>query len=544
MKTKSFSILFALLMALCMSAGVFAQDFTQTWDENTVLTLFNELGMYFPDMFAEEDSDFLWTENDAPDYPNSFPTVSKGLEDELIAKAPVSDKTNLEVTYDPCGDGLIQFDLTITKMTASDASAYYYGDSNTTYVRNLLPKLTMDGTTYDLGVKTCQSTGNDGCHSVTFKKQKSGDYEAHLKGYLTVPGALVLKSGAQVKMDLEFSTYMTALWPLTGTSPMEDTGTVSTSANLKATEKKDYCQASLQLYNAFGYTTRAKYDENTGEARLQAVIRNYQSDVKRQNYVIPGEVFAFNSVSKGVYENGQRITDYTCKYTVYNPMNAAPLTNDCKFGEGISIPNHGMLQIDVTIARLSGDILRTAKGKNVQFAMRLGGMNTNVPGTFEPVDFPCPPETRIQVLDPVKPFMTFYGLMTDDPISPSGAYGVYEGGVWGMYQKCGKMAYMAVRVKNDGIRDEVLNLNRVAVAINGGTMMNWDWTMTSVEPESKNIIVLAPGEEVILIGRGKVTDYPYQLNADTAMTGAVNFTDYGLYLTGKVYSDHNNTRCY
>ena len=83
-----------------------------------------------------------------------------------------------------------------------------------------------------------------------------------------------------------------------------------------------------------------------------------------------------------------------------------------------------------------------------------------------------------------------------------------------------------------------------AVAINGGTMMSWDWVMTSVEPERKDLIVLSAGEELILIGRGKVTDYPYQLHADTAMTGAVNFTDFGLYITGKVFSDHNNTRCY
>ena len=48
---------------------------------------------------------------------------------------------------------------------------------------------------------------------------------------------------------------------------------------------------------------------------------------------------------------------------------------------------------------------------------------------------------------------------------------------------------------------------------------------------------------MILIGRAKVTDIPSQLNADTAMTGAVNFTDFGFYITGKVYSDHNNTRC-
>ena len=54
MKTKTFSILFALVMVLSMAVGVFADaDFTETWDENTVLTVFNDLDMYFPDMFAD-----------------------------------------------------------------------------------------------------------------------------------------------------------------------------------------------------------------------------------------------------------------------------------------------------------------------------------------------------------------------------------------------------------------------------------------------------------------------------------------------------------
>jgi hypothetical protein len=57
------------------------------------------------------------------------------------------------------------------------------------------------------------------------------------------------------------------------------------------------------------------------------------------------------------------------------------------------------------------------------------------------------------------------------------------------------------------------------------------------------MILLEPGEDVTLILRTKVTDYPYQLNADTAMTGAINFLDYGFYITGSVFSDHNNTRC-
>lgn len=568
MKKKTFSVLFALAMVLSIAAGVFAQDFNVTWDENTVLNVFNDLNMYFPDMFAEEDSDFLWTDNGLADFEQNFPQQNG----EVIAKAPINTKAGsatLDVSYDPCGDGLIKFDIAIERMSPADAAGnYYYGDEKATHIRDIYATLSAkDSTgtsTVKLGIKTCESTGGDGCRAVTFKKTKTDSgtkYIGHLKGYMTVPGAWVLDGSAEYTVDvrIDFSTYMTALWPVANIdSALDDSGFVTASAKVKPTEDKNYCQTSLQLYDAFGYNefpvegvafgTRGKYDQNTGEARLQAVVRNVQPDIRRQNYVIPGEVFAYNSLKTGVspwnYENGQRITGYTCKYTLYNVMNGAPLTNDCKFGEGIAIPNHGLIKIDITIDHLSGDILRTAKGKNVSFALRLGGMTTNASGVFEPVDFPCPPVSRMQVLDPLKPFMTFYGMLDDGPISPSGAYGVYEGGVWGMYQKCGKLAYMAVRIKNDGTQEEVIDLKRVAVAINGGTMMSWDWVMTSVEPERKDLIVLSAGEELILIGRGKVTDYPYQLNADTAMTGAVNFTDFGLYITGKVFSDHNNTRCY
>ena len=133
MKTKTFAILFALAMVLSMAVGVFAQDFSETWDENTVLTVFNDLDMYFPDMFADEDSDFLWTDNGPADYPNEFSNKS-------VAKAVVTESNaDLEATYDPCGDGLIKYDLTITKMgkEAAETAGYYYGDSNTIHIRKI-----------------------------------------------------------------------------------------------------------------------------------------------------------------------------------------------------------------------------------------------------------------------------------------------------------------------------------------------------------------------------------------------------------------------
>lgn len=593
MKTKTFSILFALVMVLSMAVGVFAQDFDETWDENTVLTVFNDLDMYYPDMFADEDSDFLWTDNGPKDFEQNFPSENG----KIIAKAPLSEDpadSTMTASFDPCGDGLIKYDMTITKSSPNtdspwlDTQDYYYGDRNTTYIRGIDATLTVNGDDasssfkYKLGVKTCGSTGGDECHSVSFKKvnvkQDDGTtvkkFQAHLKGYLTVPGGLVMTAvdDYQVDMSVDFSTYMTALWPVDNTDMYyglaKDFGTVTATAStadetMKANTKKNYCQPSLQTYDAFGYnealdlgaegmipssySLRAKYDENTGEARLQVVVRNVQPDVRRQNYVIPAEVFAFNSVDVTAdpvsFVNGSRITGYTCKYTLYNVANAAPRTDYCKFGEGIAIPNHGLVRIDITIDHLSGALLREAAGAKIPFVLRLGGMLYSVAGEFEAVDFPCPPVSRMQVMDPIKPFMTFYGMLSDGAISPSGAYGVYEGGVWGMYQKCGKLAYMAVRLKNDGIQEEVVNLNNVAVAVNGGTPMSWKWVLSSQPEAEKGKIELNPGEDVVLIGRAKVTDYGYQMNSDLAITGAVNFLDYGFYIQGKVYSDHNNTNC-
>ena len=618
MKLKTLAVLFVLVMALSMAVGVFAQDFTETWDENTVLTVFNDLDMYFPDMFADEDSDFLWVDNGPADFPSEFPKT-EGKSADVIAKAPLAvenEATTMDASFDPCGDGLIKYDVTVTKMVEGDTGydSYYYAGEKTSYIRDINAYLTVkepggSSSSYKLGVKTCESTGGDGCKSITFKKTSDGKYQGHLKGYLTVPVSIIMyapeEGGWNYDLDMfvDFSTYMTALWPVENNDLKPyDFGTVYASASttgddptLKANMKRDYCQESLKLHNPFNYElvedmddpVRAVYDENTGEARLQVVIRNIHPDVRKQNYVIPAEVFAFTGVDdKGtdtfivwektpvdknytILENSQRITDYTCRYTVFNVANAAPRTDYCKFGEGIAIPDHGMVRIDITIDSLSGNILREAGGDPVFLTLRLGGYMgktveieaesssdtaavpetftgyiPSIRGVFKAVDFPCPKVSRMQVLDPLKPFMSFYKVLkSDGAIKPSGAYGVYEGGLWGMYQKCGKSAYMMVRLKNDGLDDEIVNLDHTAAAVNGGTPMKWNWVMTTVEPEKGSKIVLEPGKEVILIGRAKVTDIPSQLNADTAMTGAVNFTDFGFYITGKVYSDHNNTRC-
>ena len=115
----------------------------------------------------------------------------------------------------------------------------------------------------------------------------------------------------------------------------------------------------------------------------------------------------------------------------------------------------------------------------------------------------------------------------------------------GFYQKCGCYAFMMVRLQNDGVKDEIINLNNVAVSIAGGTPAPSDvkWVFSTVAPLDSKHVLLEPGEDVILGCRVKVTPYPYQTNSDLAINGAINFLDYGYYISGKVVSDHNNFRC-
>ena len=570
MKTKTLSILFALVMVLSMSVGVFAQDFTETWDENTVLTIFSDVDMVFPDLFADIDSNFLWDDGPQP-FPGRLPTtVNDKGETVPVAKAPLEEGEyrfgpsgeliysetdpyraalkpySGKFTYDPCGDGLIEFSVELTKMDFEQAPVanYYYGDPNVTYITDIdAHMIGTGGELIELGLKKCDSRGGEGCSSISFRKNSNGTYTGKLKGYLTVPYGHVIQENESIEMKISFTDYFTSLWLLDNISanmnPGRDSGVVTVKGQTVANtgNKHNYCQNSLQVFDGMGYRVRAKYDENTGEARLQAVIRNLQPEVKRQNYVIPAEVFAWFGAAD------TRITKYTCKYTSYNVANAAPRTDYCKFGEGIAIADHGMIRIDITIDHISSKVLRAADGDNIDFTLRLGGMTQSIRGVFEAVDFPCPPVSRMQVMDPLKPFVSSYPMLSDDAIEASGPYGVYEGGVWGLYQKCGKFAYIAVRLKNDGVREEVVKLDNVAVAINGGTPMSFHWVLSTIEPVKGNKIILDGGDDVILIGRAKVTDVPSQLNADTAMTGAVNFTDFGFYITGKIFSDHNNTNC-
>ena len=243
MKTKTLSILFALVMVLSMSVGVFAQDFTETWDENTVLTIFNDVDMVFPDLFADIDSNFLWDNGPQP-FPGKLPTtVNDKGETVPVAKAPMEPLGDYQFdpngnmivdangraipvpyqpkfTFDPCGDGLIEFSVELTKMAFEQApiADYYYGDPNVTYITDIDATLTgldaiqAGGTTsYELGLKKCDSRGGEGCSSISYRRNSDGTFTGKIKGYLTVPRGYVLRGGETVQLDIYFTDYFIVL---------------------------------------------------------------------------------------------------------------------------------------------------------------------------------------------------------------------------------------------------------------------------------------------------------------------------------------------
>ena len=259
MNKKYLAVLFALVVSLSVSVGAFAQDpFAVTRDEETVLTFFNDVNLVFPDMFALEDSDYLWTENDTEIIPN-FETYAKDVsaeEVEMEAKAPIDKILKVTATADPCGDGLIKVDLELTRSTTGSGTPGY-GPKNKTYIRDII--VTRNGK--NLAIAKCESTGSDNCRSVKFSSKGVA------KMTLYVYSDEVITDGSSdlgyVDVTLFDSNYMTALFDMPVNSP------VTGSGKLTRDMKKNYCQGQLTEYDprtAKSHTmssVRAKYDQNT-----------------------------------------------------------------------------------------------------------------------------------------------------------------------------------------------------------------------------------------------------------------------------------------
>lgn len=513
MKKTTLTLLLALVLVLSVSVtNVFAAS------EEEVLTVFNDLSVMYPELYSGD----------------SMPVVSSPIElsgttdeDESVMKAPIDINVpgSVEGKFNTCGDGTIDLNIRINRMDPDDpaVAGIYYGPNNKTYIRKIVADVNVNGTTYtDLSLKDCKSTGGDSCHAVYFNSKG----EARISGYVQLPD--VIPAGTTnigVTVRIENSTYMTVLWPV-----YKKQITINGFADA---QKYDYCKTNLETV-AMGTipAVRGAWDENSHEGRIQVNVANKMSTAPKYNRdkIIPGEIWVA----------GNSYSDYTCRYTTFNSQSGAPTTDYCHYGEAISLNNNALVRFDI---EFDMDNLDFSTEGDLPFSFRVGGMSKMIDGVLAPVECPSEPVSKLSAYDPIAPFMTFYEQDGDDPIEPSGAYGVYEGAVVGMYEKCGRKGTLMIRLKNSGAKDEVINLDNIAVAINGGTPMKFVWVAGTEGVGRDHKIYLYAGDEVTLIGMAKITDSPAQLNSDAEMTAAVNLLDYGMYLSGKLYSDHNNTKC-
>lgn len=518
MKKTTLTLLFALVLILSVSVmNVFAAS------EEEVLTVFNDLSVMYPELSSGDNM---------PVVSSPIELSGSSAEDESVMKAPIDFNApigypgSVEGKFNTCGDGTIDLDIRINRMDPDDAAAagIYYGPNNITYIRKIVADVTVNGTTYtDLSLKDCKSTGGDSCHAVYFNSKG----EARISGYVQLPVVIPAGTNAiNVTVRIDHSTYMTVLWPVDKQPEVQIAG-------IAEAQKYDYCETNLETV-AMGNipAVRGAWDENSHEGRIQVNVANKMSTAPKYNRdkIIPGEIWVA----------GNAYSDYTCRYTTFNTFDGAPMTDYCKYGEAIPLKNNALVRFDI---EFDMDNLDFSTEGDLPFSFRVGGMGKMVDGILAPVECPSEPVSKISAYDPTAPFLTFYEQDGDDPIEPSGAYGVYEGAVVGMYEKCGRKGTLMIRLKNSGAKDEVINLDNIAVAINGGTPMKFVWVAGTEGVGRDHKIYLYAGDEVTLIGMAKITDSPAQLNSDAEMTAAVNLLDYGMYLSGKLYSDHNNTKC-
>ena len=315
MNKKYLAVLLALVVSLSVSVGVFAQDpFAVTWDEETVLTFFNDVNLVFPDMFAPEDSDYLWTEDDTETIPN-FDLHAKDVsaeEVDLEAKTGIGTILKVKATADPCGDGLIKVDVEFSKDPAAS------GPKKTTYIRSIGVKW---GSNY-LDIVKCESTGADSCRSVKFNNKGIAKMTLYVYSDAVIDDSI--SDLGSVTVTLDYSEYMTALFPV-------PYSTVSGNGKLTRDMKKNYCQAHLTEFDPRTgksvSAVRAKYDQNTGEARFQATIANIsggKNEVFKSYFMIPAEIMVDYKKDGLWYTSHYK--DYTCKYTIYNNFNGAMMT--------------------------------------------------------------------------------------------------------------------------------------------------------------------------------------------------------------------------
>lgn len=505
MKKQTLSILLALVLLLSISIfPVFAQELS----EDEVSGYFgaiedwttNDLALAGVDSEAVDTTEF-----ETKSVENPVPTAEiaeeatvegeKGV--DLQAKSIIDSITSLTGEFVACGDGKIKIEISL-KRTADSGST---GVPNMIFVKSVI--VTIGTADYEL--QNCKSQYGDACSKVYL--DASGN--ATLTGYVEIPRVL---PDAPVTFDVEINYSKTAHGALE--TPITESGGTASSTD-------DLCAAAGVTVVA----TKGIYEQCGGKASFKADIEVPETD--GPDCLVPAQI----------YVEGTSYSNYTCRYTRFG-SEGYPFGGDyCTPGKAIPVKPGDKIRFEAIINDLTNPVAETSGGADLNVDWRFGYNPDMINGVMESV--PGPAGLCDAKIVPLKPLDSMEDA--DDPIEPSGWYNTYDKAVVGLYQKCGKFAVMQIRLRNDGAKTGFINLPG-SVAVNGGAPIAFYW-LSSVAPHGSKV-ALGPGEVVTLVGRIWLTNLISQTNSDGAANVAVNFSDLGLYMTGSLFSDRVNWRCY
>ena len=508
MKKQTLSILLALVLLLSISIfPVFAQELS----EDEVSGYFGAIEDWTTQdlALAGVDSEAVdLTEFEAKSVENPVPTAEltdevtvegeKGV--DLQAKSIIDSITSLSGEFVGCGDGKIKIEIGL-KRTADSSST---GMPNMIFVKSVIVKI--DGTDYEL--QNCKTQYGDACSKVYL--DASGN--ATLTGYVEIPDILNASTIPLTSATINYSKTAH------GTPDLSIT---STDPEYVATRTKDLCATE----GVDVVATKGIYEQCGGKASFKADIE------------VPAEKGPDCLVPAQIYVEGTSYSNYTCRYTRFG-SEGYPFGGDyCTPGKAIPVKPGDKIRFEAIINDLTNPVAETSGGADLNVNWRFGYNPDMISGVMESV--PGPAELCDAKIVPLKPLDSMEDA--NDPIEPSGWYNTYDKAVVGLYQKCGKFAVMQIRLRNDGAKTGFINLPG-SVAVNGGAPIAFYW-LSSVAPHG-NKVALGPGEIVTLVGRIWLTNLISQTNSDGAANVAVNFSDLGLYMTGSLFSDRVNWRCY
>ncbi len=505
MKKQTLSILLALVLLLSISIfPVFAQEISEEeisgyfgviedWD-------MQDLALAGVDAEAVDMTEFEAKSVEAPEALIAEEVVVGG-EQELAAKAYAVKTATSEGKYVSCGDGKFKVKITITEdktIPAADMGTPGFIFIDKVTISNI------NGVADSFELKDCKSSMGETCEKVAFVGGKTV-----IEGYVSAPFII---DAASVTYDVSID------WKKEAGDVFEGPITV---IGATATETDNLCPVN----NLIQVAEKGVYEQCGGKASFKVDL---EVPADGPDCLVPAQI----------YIEGEEYVDYTCRYTRFG-KEGYPFGGDyCTPGQPIKVKAGEKIRFEAIIDDLTNPIADTMSGDPLAIDWRFGYNGAMISGVLDSVKGPA--ELCNAKIVPLKPLPTMKDA--DVAIKPSGWYGTYDKAAVGLYQKCGKYASLQIRLRNDGAKVGYIQLPG-AIAINGGTPISSYW-LSSIEPDKDKKIALVPGQVVTLVSRIWMTNVISQTNSDAAITGAVNFPELGLYLTGPLASDKVNWRCY